>query len=222
MVLLGVTVGLVFFMEQMFPGTLDDPDKRMSLLYRLGWIALLGASIVGFARANPRGALRNAMIWVAIFLVLVGAYSFKDDAAMIGQRMAGVLAPSQGTVEGDGTVSFAAGQDGHYHIQAMVNGSRVTFLVDTGASDIVLTPKDARRIGINLDTLTFDQAAETANGIVTGASVRLDSFVVGPIALSQVPAAVNGADMSESLLGMAFLNRLHGWRVEGNTLTLVP
>jgi aspartyl protease family protein len=222
MILLGATVALIFFMEQLFPGTLDDPDTRMRLIYRVGWIALLGASVVGLARANPRSALRNAMIWVAIFLGLVGAYSFKDDVSMIGQRMAGVLAPSQGTTREDGSVSFRASEDGHYYIQAVVNGGRVTFLVDTGASDIVLTPKDARRIGLDPGMLTFDQAAETANGTVMGASVRLDSFVVGPIALSQVPASVNAADMSESLLGMAFLNRLHGWRVEGDTLTLVP
>lgn len=222
MVLLAATVALVFFLDHLFPGTLDDPDTRMSLLYRVGWIALIGSSVIGFARVDPKGALRNALIWVVIFLVLIGGYAFKDDFAMIGQRMAGVISPSQGTVESDGTISFAVGRDGHYHIQAMVNGSRVAFMVDTGASDIVLTPADARRIGFNPGALKFDQAAETANGMVMGASVRLDSFVVGPIALNQVPATVNGADMSESLLGMAFLNRLRGWRVEGDELTLVP
>jgi aspartyl protease family protein len=222
LILLGATVALVFLMEQLFPGTLDDPDARMNLLYRVGWIVLLGSSIIGFARANPRGALRNALIWVVIFLVLVGGYSFKNDFAMIGQRMAGTLVPTQGTVESDGTISFPASRDGHYYIQAMVNGSRVTFLVDTGASDIVLTPKDARRIGFDPDTLTFDQRAQTANGTVLGASVRLDTFAVGPITMNQIPATVNGADMSESLLGMSFLNRLRGWRVENETLTLVP
>jgi len=222
LILLGATVALVFVLEQLFPGTLDDPDKRMRLIYRVGWLALVGATVVGYARFNPKGALRNAAIWVAIFLVLVGLYAFKNDAAFIGQRMLGALSPTQGTAHDDGTVTFPAGPDGHYRIQALVNGGRVTFMVDTGATDIVLAPNDARRIGIDPATLEYDQFAETANGTVRGAAIRLDSLSVGPIAMRQIPAAVNGADMSESLLGMEFLNCLHGWRVENGELTLVP
>lgn len=222
LILLGATVALVFVLEQLFPGTLDDPEKRMRLIYRVGWLALVGATVVGYARFNPKGALRNAAIWVAIFLVLVGLYAFKNDAAFIGQRMLGALSPTQGTAHDDGSVTFPAGPDGHYRIQALVNGGRVTFMLDTGATDIVLAPNDARRIGIDPATLEYDQFAETANGTVRGAAIRLDSLSVGPIAMSQIPAAVNGADMSESLLGMEFLNRLHGWRVENGELTLVP
>lgn len=221
LVLLGATVALVFFMEHLFPGTLDDPDTRMRVLTRLGWIALIGATVVTFAHTNPKGALRHAAIWAAIILGLVGVYAFKNDAAFIGQRIMGALSPTQGTVH-DGTISFPAGPDGHFRLQAMINGSRVTFLVDTGATDIVLSPRDARRIGIDPDSLEFNRFAETANGTVRGAAVRLDNLTVGPIAMSQVPATVNGADMSESLLGMAFLSRLHGWRVENGELTLVP
>ncbi len=95
-------------------------------------------------------------------------------------------------------------------------------MVDTGATDIVLTPSDARRIGIDPANLEFDQFAETANGTVRGAAIRLDSLVIGPIGMGGLPATVNGADMSESLLGMEFLNRLHGWRVENGVLTLLP
>ena len=222
LILLGATVALVFVLEQLFPGTLDDPEKRMRLIYRVGWLALVGATVVGYARFNPKGALRNAAIWVAIFLVLVGLYAFKNDAAFIGQRMLGALSPTQGTAHDDGSVTFPAGPDGHYRIQALVNGGRVTFMLDTGATDIVLAPNDARRIGIDPATLEYDQFAETANGTVRGAAIRLDSLSVGPIAMRQIPAAVNGADMSESLLGMEFLNRLHGWRVENGELTLVP
>jgi aspartyl protease family protein len=222
LIMLGATVALVFVLEHLFPGTLDDPDARMSLIYRLGWLALIGASVLAFARARPKSALRNAAIWVAIFVVLTGIMSFKDDAAFIGKRFLGALSPMQGMAHEDGSVSFPAGPDGHFHIQALVNGGRVTFMVDTGASDIVLAPNDARRIGFDPDMLEFDQLAETANGTVSGAAIRLDSLTVGPIDMGGVPATVNGADMSESLLGMEFLNRLHGWRVENGVLTLVP
>jgi aspartyl protease family protein len=222
LIFLGATVALVFVLDQLFPGTLDDPDARMQLIYRVGWLALIGSSVLAFARANPKSALRYGAIWVVIFLVLTGAIAFKNDAAYIGQRFMGALSPTQGVAHDDGTLSFDAGPDGHFRIQALVNGGRVTFMVDTGATDVVLAPNDARRIGIDSAALVFDQFAETANGRVSGAAVRLDSLVVGSIEMNQLRATVNGADMSESLLGMEFLNRLHGWRVENGVLTLVP
>ena len=222
LIFLGAVVALVFVLEQAFPGTLDDPDARMELIYRIGWLALIGSSVLAFARANPRSALRYGAIWVVIFLGVSGLYAFKNDAAFIGQRLMGALSPTQGVAHDDGTISFDAGPDGHFHIQAQVNGGRVTFMVDTGASDVVLAPNDARRVGIDPATLKFDQLAETANGTVSGAAIRLDSLVVGSIEMNRLPATVNGADMSESLLGMEFLNRLHGWRVENGVLTLIP
>ncbi|HKP24222.1 MAG TPA: TIGR02281 family clan AA aspartic protease [Dongiaceae bacterium] len=222
LILLGATVALVFILNELFPGTLDDPESRVYMLTRIGWVALIGASVIGVARFNPKTALRQAAIWVAIILGLVGLYSFKNDAAYIGQRFMGALSPTQGVMHDDGTLSFDAGPDGHFRIQGLVNGGRVTFMVDTGASDVVLTPGDARRVGIDPATLVFDQFAETANGRVSGAAIRLDRLAVGSIEMSQLPATVNGAEMSESLLGMEFLNRLHGWRVENGVLTLVP
>ena len=222
LIFLAATVALVFGLNELYPGALDDPDSRMELIYRVGWIALIGSSVLAAARANPRTALRNAAIWLVIFLGVVGLYAFKNDAAFIGQRIMGALSPTQGVAHDDGTLSFDAGPDGHFRIQARVNGGRVTFMVDTGATDIVLAPDDARRIGFDPVTLVFDQLAEAANGTVGGAAVRLDRLVVGSIEMNRLPATVNGADMSESLLGMEFLNRLHGWRVENGVLTLVP
>ena len=220
--LMGGTFLLVLFLENRFPGTLSDPDNRMSLLYKVGWIALLASSLIAGWRLQPKTALRNAAIWAVIFLVLIGLFAFRQDAAMIRDRILGELSPTQGTMEDNGTIHFGAGPDGHFRIQAIVNGARVTFLVDTGATDVVLAPDDARRVGLDPATLNFTQLAQTANGTVRGAPVTLQSLIVGPIDITGMPATVNGAEMSDSLLGMAFLNRLGGWRVENGVLTLEP
>ena len=219
---LGGTILLVLFLEDRFPGTLGDPDNQMSLVVKVGWIALLGSSLILGWRLKPKSALRNAAIWAVIFLVVIGFFSFRQDAAMIGQRIMSELSPTQGDVREDGTIAFSPGPDGHYRLQALVNGSRVTFMVDTGATDVVLAPDDARRIGLDPANLNFTQFAQTANGTVRGASVELQSLIVGPIDIRDMPATVNGAEMSDSLLGMAFLNRLAGWRVENGVLTLEP
>ena len=123
-------------------------------------------------------------------------------------------APSFGA-SGSGTISTATS----YRTPSV---ARVTFLVDTGATDVVLAPDDAQRIGCDMANLKFTQFAETANGTVRGAPVTLQSLIIGPIDITGMPATVNGAEMSDSLLGMAFLNRLSGWRVENGVLTLEP
>ena len=93
-------------------------------------------------------------------------------------------------------------------------------LVDTGASDVTLTPRDARRLGFHLDRLTYDRTYRTANGIVKGARVRLHSLKVGHIVVPDVRASVNSADMNLSLLGMSFISRLSRFEVADGTLTL--
>jgi aspartyl protease family protein len=166
--------------------------------------------------------VRNAALIAGSFVALITAYTFRYEFTSIAGRVMGELTPLEARVGADGAVSVVAAEDGHYHLRAAVNGVDITFMIDTGASDIVLAPDDARRIGIDPANLEFDQSAETANGTVRGAAIRLQSLSVGSIQMGNLPAAVNGADMSESLLGMEFLNRLHGWRVENGVLTLVP
>jgi len=113
-----------------------------------------------------------------------------------------------------------ANPSGHYVIEAMVNGAPVTFLVDTGASEIVLTLDDARRIGLEPRTLAFTQRFSTANGEVRGAPVVLREIRIGQFRLLDVAASVNEAPLALSLLGMSFLEQLSGYEVERGRLIL--
>ena len=88
-----------------------------------------------------------------------------------------------------------------------VNGTPVQFVVDTGATDIVLSQKDAERVGIETDSLPYLGTANTANGRVQTARVRLEEVALGDIRDTNVAAVVNGGEMQGSLLGMAYLNR---------------
>ena len=106
--------------------------------------------------------------------------------------------PSHGLVT-DGEVSFRERKGGHFIVDAKVDGVPIQFLVDTGASDVTLTPRDARRLGFDLNRLS-----------------------VGHISLADVRASVNSADMNRSLLGMSFLSRLSSFEVAQGTLTLRP
>ncbi len=113
-----------------------------------------------------------------------------------------------------------AGPNGHFVVDAMVNGSPITFLVDTGASDIVLTMADARRLGFIPGNLDFSEQYQTANGEVRGAPVRLRELRIGQYSLCDLEASVNEGPMTVSLLGMSFLEQLRGYQVEDGRLIL--
>ena len=211
------TIALVMALNGRFPGALDEQGGLPRLIYFLSWLVLAGSGLVLAIRREPLKQLRNAAIWLALGLALVIGYSFKDE---LGSRLLGELVPQRGTANLDGSVTFRAGQDGHFHVEARINGTRLRMLVDTGASQVVLSPADARRLGIDTASLDFRHLSETANGPVSGAPVTLREITVGSVRLTDVVASVNGAEMSESLLGMTFLSRLSGFEVSGDRLTL--
>ena len=148
-------------------------------------------------------------------------YSFRYDAANLGERLWAEVMPSRGMVA-DGVITFRESRGGHFIVDADVDGVSIPFLVDTGASDVTLKPSDARRLGFDLDGLSYDRTYRTANGTVRGASVRLRRVTIGPISVTQVRASVNAAEMTRSLLGMSFLSRLSGFEVAQGRLTLRP
>lgn len=210
-------IALLLALNGRFPGALDEQGSLSRLIYMLSWVALAGSGVVLAVRREPLKQLRNIAIWLGLGLALVIGYSFKDD---LGSRLLGELVPQRGTANPDGSVTFRAGTDGHFHVEARINGTRLRMLVDTGASQVVLSPSDARRLGIDTASLDFRHVSETANGPVSGAPVTLREVAVGSVRLADVAASVNGAEMSESLLGMSFLSRLSGLEVSGDRLTL--
>jgi aspartyl protease family protein len=125
--------------------------------------------------------------------------------------------PSRPDVE---SVRFTAGQDGHFRVDAMVNGAPVKFLVDTGANIVVLTQADARHIGLDPDGLAYTAKVATANGTAPAAPVLISEIVVGPIRMTDVVAVVDRQNTMTSLLGMSFLSRLQGYEVSAGALTL--
>src|SRR5690606_3983556 len=135
-------------------------------------------------------ALRHVAIWVGVGLVLVIGYSYRDVLIDLKARLAGELVPAQGQPVGENAVMFRAGEDGHFRVEALVEGTRLLFMVDTGASDTILSRADAGRLGIDPDSLSYTVPYGTANGVVHGAPVRLAEVVVGPIRLTDVRATV--------------------------------
>ncbi|MDH3236462.1 MAG: TIGR02281 family clan AA aspartic protease [Alphaproteobacteria bacterium] len=219
--------GLVAYLASAYPGALDSTGDKAGLIYWVLWGLVLGSMILGFRGIRARGgwqslsfALKSAIAWIAVIGVLVLGYSYRHQLSGIKNRILGEMAPASPISTSAGRITVRAGVNGHFFIDAEVNGKPVRFLVDTGASDIVLSPDDARRVGLDPGRLSYSRVYSTANGIVRGAPVTLRSLVVGPLRLTDMPASVNGAPMSGSLLGQTFLRRLKGYSVRNGVLTL--
>jgi aspartyl protease family protein len=150
-------------------------------------------------------ALRNIAIWSGIALVLALGFAFQDELRAVYFRLRAELIPGYPVTANAKELVLTQSGDGHFYVIGDVNGTAVKFLVDTGASDVVLSPADARRLGIDVAALDFSRPYQTANGVGYGASYRIAHLALGEVELTDVPVSINRAPMSESLLGMSVL-----------------
>lgn len=218
--LLGL-VALLLFLDHRFPGALSSQGEQIRLVNGVVLIvAILGSAILGF-RGNPGLAVKQALSWVAITLMLVVSYSYRYELGALMQRTQSALVPSAAVQTEPGVAYLSRSLNGHFNADAMVNGTHVHFLVDTGASDVALTREDAQRAGLNLNSLSYTTAYDTANGRIMAARVMLDEVAIGDIVLHDVEASVTRTEsLPSSLLGMSFLGRLSSVEVSGDRLIL--
>ena len=185
------------------------------LLYLALLLVAIGSYFVVAGRERLSKTARDAAMWGLIFLAGVAVYGLWNDIS--NQFM-----PRQSLVSSTGQIVVPQAPDGHYYLTMAVDGTPVRFVVDTGATDLVLSLQDARRVGIDPATLHYFGQAQTANGTVNMANVRLKTVTLEGITLSDVRASVNGGKMDGSLLGMTFLNRFKSMQFEQGRLILTP
>jgi aspartyl protease family protein len=199
--------------------TREQTGQLVPLLLILIFIAA-GA----FTRRRKLGEMvGNVAVWAGLFVLALVGYAYRDDLGGMAARVFGELLPGVATVDAErGTATFRAGRDGHFQLNAEVNGTEVRTIFDTGASAVVLTAADAERAGIDVDALRFDVPVSTANGTGRAAVVRLDRIEVGGITRTDIRAFVaeRGA-LEASLLGMSFLETLTRYSVSSSSLELV-
>lgn len=188
-------------------------------LDNLIYLTILGAAVVGWFIAENRKGLgkvaRMMIAWGLIFIGVVGAYGLWED-------IEDELLPRQTVVEEGAAIAIPRGSDGHFFLTLQVNGTPVNFLVDTGATDIVLTMEDAERVGIDPDGLAFIGRARTANGEVRTAFTELEAIELGPFSNRNIPASVSEGEMPGSLLGMRYLRLFDSIEINGDQMILRP
>ena len=214
--------GLLYLLSWQFPGVLSDGDAQPYLAHHVILLVVLASALMAGRETGAGAMLRHAAIWIAIGAVAVLGYSYRSDFRDMRNRIVGEIRPDMALMTGTGNVAIRRSSDGHFRLTAEVDGKSIRFLVDTGASLVALSPGDARAIGFDTERLQYGLRIQTANGTAWSAGVSLGEIAVGPIRARDVRAVVSQSGLHESLLGLAFLNRLSGYEVRGDTMILKP
>ncbi len=195
------------------------------IIFLMPIAGLLSVGILAGGRGNLRQIIRYMAIWLVIIMGLVVAYLYRDDFREVGARLSAGLMPGSAvittTTDGINEVIIHKTMGGHFQTGVDINGQSVSMLVDTGASTVVLTFDDARRIGLEPNDLSYSVTVATANGRASAAPVHLDEVAIGPIVRRNVRAMVaQDGRLDQSLLGMTFLSQLGSLQMKTDELRL--
>ncbi|CAM3187208.1 TIGR02281 family clan AA aspartic protease [Paracoccus nototheniae] len=188
---------------------MSGDDIARLAFYGLLLVVIGGAMLFELSGRGGR-ALRQLVLWGVIIAGLAIGYDWWQQT----------MAPRQQVLEGGARIEIPAGRGGHFHLEAMLNGTPIDFIVDTGATTVALSRSDAQAIGLDLGALRFSGQAVTANGRVGTAPVTIAEFTLGDAVDRDVTAVVIDSELQDSLLGMSYLRRFARVSFEGDLLVL--
>lgn len=159
--------------------------------------------------------------WVVIFLAIFVAFSLRDDIVdLANQVLDERKAESTGLQVGE-ELRIKQSLDGHFWVDADLNGHKVRFLIDSGATTTSISTQTAQSAGIEARA-GIPAMVRTANGVVQVERGRAERLQVGSILRENLAVHISPAFGDMNVIGMNFLSSLSSWRVEGRWLILVP
>lgn len=196
-------------------------DQNINLIFAIGALVLVGSVL--FSRRIGLGEIvRSVLAWIAIFAVFIVAFTYKDELIGVWYRVTGELTgTSQQTIVGS-TLRVKQSADGHFWVNAAVNGKPVRFLIDSGATTTAMNLRTARDTGVEIDEDGFPSYVSTANGEVEVRRGRIQSLDLDLMATTDFPVIVAEEFGDTNVLGMNFLSAMKSWRVEGEEMVLEP
>ena len=180
-----------------------------------GWIGsmMLRRKVAGGRLVRSVSTLALVGILVTVFLQ-VARFDPRLDA------MTEIGLPEQTIVGAETVIPMAA--DGHYWLRANVNGVPTRLMVDTGATLTAFSARSADAAGLEPRPGGLPVMLGTANGTVTADLTTVESLSFGNIRAEGLDAVIAPNLGNTNVLGMNFLSRLEGWRVENGDLILTP
>ena len=169
--------------------------------------------------------MRNLMILAAV-MVGLGTYMAEMAGKISPAPALASVSPKPAPVE---TVAQASGRNlniprdarGHFQTDGRIEGQRINFMVDTGASVVALNEKSAARFGLRPSRNDYNATVATANGTVKAARARIAMIELGGLVVRDVDALVlPDAALSENLLGLSFLSKLKRFELANGKMVL--
>lgn len=199
---------------------MNGPDQTAEFIYLVAILIFVASALM--VRRIPIGrGLQMFAGWVIIFLAAFVAFALKDDiVGFANQVLDERRAESTGVQVGE-ELQIKQSLDGHYWVDARLNGEDVRFLIDSGATTTSISGRTARRAGIEPRS-GIPAVVQTANGVVTVQRGRAEELQVGHIVRKDMAVHISDGFGETNVLGMNFLSSLSGWGVEGNRLILKP
>ena len=192
-------------------------DLMLGGVYILMAVMLVIGSLM-HRREPAAKMITMALAWIAIFGAGFVLFTFRDNFGWVAQRL---KAEAVGTLVVEGRETrIPMAIDGHFWVEGRVNGQKVKFLVDSGATMTTIDRETAARAGVAVSPRP-DQFVRTGNGIIRVSSARADELEIGGITRRNVGLQVADND-DLNVLGMNFLSSLQSWGVQGRWLVLVP
>ena len=160
--------------------------------------------------------MRSILLFAAIAIVLAVVV----PKLLPSHDAAATAATTEPQYNGVRSIAIARGRNGHFETDGMVDGRRIGFMVDTGASVIVLRESDAARLGIHPAQRDYTMRVSTANGVIQAAPVEFNRVEIGDLLVRNVAGLVlPDQALAQNLLGMSFLSRVH-WQYQSDKLVL--
>ena len=171
--------------------------------------------------------MRSIMIFAAIMIALGTFMAQIADrmtpalANTLPRKAAIVEAPTSPAPSGSRTLSIGRDSRGHFETEGRIEGQRIGFMVDTGASVIALNESSAARFGLRPSPGQYNATVSTANGTVKAARTQIAMIDVGGLIVRDVDAIVLPDEaLSENLLGLSFLSKLKRFEYANGKLVL--
>lgn len=209
---------------EVFTGLIQTLTAVPQSALLLATLAALASGVAGswmVRRKLPLGGLLRTASTLALAAILVGVVlQLARFNSRLDFAVPQIGLPRQ-VVEG-GATRIPLSSDGHFWLQAKVNGAPVSFMVDTGATLTAISQDAARRAGLKPRAGGFPVRLSTANGTITAQLTSIDELRFGNIAARGLDAVMSPRMGETNVIGMNFLARLKGWRVENNVLILEP
>ena len=190
-----------------------------NVIYILILVALL---IMGFSRKDLpiKKIFEFTGLWIAFALVALVLYSYRFEFFEVKDRVLSDLFPSKAINKNHKQLVLNIAQDGHYYLNVKIKNQIVRFMIDTGASDLVIDEKIALKLGYNLQNINYNKVFQTANGQSYGASIDFDEVEVSGIKFYNVQASITNSDLVIPLLGMSFLQKFYKYEFFRDKLIL--